>query len=132
MLVMDLHVKPEGLDILDGTYQLCVTSALGTINLTMDDIRSLGEENYTAVSFLIEQVQPISANALSCAQDFHCVTKWSALDVKWTGVPFSKVVERCRSVIPSDWKFLLESSVDGYTTNVVSHRGLFRNFRGLN
>ncbi len=52
MLRMDLQVKPDGLDILDGTFQLCLTSALGTINLSMDDIRSLGEENYTAVSFV--------------------------------------------------------------------------------
>lgn len=94
--VMDLDFMPE-MDMTD--YALSVTSKLGTVNLTLDDIRSLGEEEYV--------------------KDFHCVTKWSHLDVKWTGVKFSKVLERCRSVVPENWRFMLESSADGYTTNIV-------------
>ena len=49
MLVMDLDFQPE-MDMY--TYQLCVTSPLGTINLSLDEIRSLGEEDYTAVGLL--------------------------------------------------------------------------------
>lgn len=49
--------------------------------------------------------------------DFHCVTRWSKLDVKWKGVNwkyFLKIVK------PDDnWKFIIQESADGYTTNVA-------------
>ena len=81
-----------------GAWTLSITSELGTMKLTLDDIRALGEEQIT--------------------KDFHCVTKWSVFDVTWTGVRFSKLIERCKSIVPSDYKFLLESSADGYLTNI--------------
>lgn len=28
--------------------------------------------------------------------DIHCVTRWSKLDTRWTGVPFREIVERAR------------------------------------
>jgi DMSO/TMAO reductase YedYZ molybdopterin-dependent catalytic subunit len=48
--------------------------------------------------------------------DFHCVTKWSCLDIPWRGVRMSEVlaqVEPC-----DDAKFVMFYAYDGYTTNV--------------
>ncbi|KAI9019912.1 Oxidoreductase, molybdopterin-binding domain-containing protein [Hyaloraphidium curvatum] len=93
--VMDLDFQPD-MDI--DFWELTVSSHLGTVKLNLEDIRELGEQTYVA--------------------DFHCVTRWSAFDVQWTGVPFSRVMERCRHVIPPGWKVIYETSADGYTTNV--------------
>ena len=47
--------------------------------------------------------------------DFHCVTRWSKYDVKWTGVRFVDLVQLVR---PKDSaKFVIAESADGYTTN---------------
>ncbi|KAI9029342.1 oxidoreductase, molybdopterin binding protein [Hyaloraphidium curvatum] len=93
--VLDLGHRP----VIDmATWKLKVTSKLGAIELSLADIRALGEESYVC--------------------DVHCVTTWSALDVEWIGVPFSKIIERCRSIIPPNWQFLYEATVEGYTTNL--------------
>ncbi|PAX59739.1 sulfite oxidase-like oxidoreductase [Brunnivagina elsteri] len=48
--------------------------------------------------------------------DFHCVTRWSKLDVKWTGIKvtdFIKAIEVERLV-----KHVMEHCYGGYTTNI--------------
>jgi DMSO/TMAO reductase YedYZ molybdopterin-dependent catalytic subunit len=48
--------------------------------------------------------------------DFHCVTRWSKLDVKWTGIKVTDFLP----VIEIDPKaaYLMEHCYGGYTTNV--------------
>jgi DMSO/TMAO reductase YedYZ molybdopterin-dependent catalytic subunit len=49
--------------------------------------------------------------------DFHCVTRWSKLDVQWTGVKvtdFMQLVE-----VQPKAAFLMEHSYGGYTTNIA-------------
>lgn len=48
--------------------------------------------------------------------DFHCVTRWSKLDVKWTGIKvtdFMKLIE-----INPKAAHVMEHSYGGYTTNI--------------
>lgn len=49
-------------------------------------------------------------------KDFHCVTRWSKLDIKWRGVLFSEIVKLAQPL--EDAKFVIFGSRDGYTTNV--------------
>lgn len=54
--------------------------------------------------------------ATALTADFSCVTHWTKLDVKWKGVAFKDFV---KFVKPKDnWRFLIQESADGYTTNV--------------
>lgn len=49
--------------------------------------------------------------------DFHCVTRWSKLDVKWTGVKvtdFMKLIE-----VDPKAAHIMEHSYGGYTTNIA-------------
>lgn len=56
------------------------------------------------------------------ASDFHCVTTWSRLDMKWTGVRLAEVLARAR---PTDAaKVLMCHAYDGYTTNVPLEEAL--------
>ena len=48
--------------------------------------------------------------------DFHCVTTWSTLDNRWSGVPFREIVERVRP--GPEARFLVFGAHDGYTTNL--------------
>lgn len=48
--------------------------------------------------------------------DFHCVTRWSKLDVKWTGV---KVLDLMQSLnVDPKAAYILEHCYGGYTTNI--------------
>ncbi len=52
----------------------------------------------------------------SDVSDFHCVTKWSRLDVPWRGV---RVAEAIAHAEPRDGaRFVLFHATDGYTTNL--------------
>jgi len=49
--------------------------------------------------------------------DFHCVTRWSKLDVKWTGIKvtdFMKLIE-----VDPKAAHIMEHSFGGYTTNIA-------------
>ncbi len=49
--------------------------------------------------------------------DFHCVTRWSKLDVKWTGIKvtdFMKAIE-----VDSSSTHIMEHCYGGYTTNIA-------------
>jgi len=48
--------------------------------------------------------------------DFHCVTRWSKLDVKWTGI---KVTDFMRLVEVSKAVHVMEHCYGGYTTNIL-------------
>lgn len=49
--------------------------------------------------------------------DFHCVTRWSKLDVKWTGI---KVTDFMNSIeVDSQTVHVMEHCYGGYTTNIA-------------
>ena len=48
--------------------------------------------------------------------DFHCVTRWSQLDMDWEGVRASEVLALAMPL--DDAKFVTLHSYDGYTTNL--------------
>lgn len=49
--------------------------------------------------------------------DFHCVTRWSKLDVKWTGI---KVTELMKVIqVDSKATHVMEHCYGGYTTNIA-------------
>ncbi|MEA5571647.1 sulfite oxidase-like oxidoreductase [Calothrix sp. UHCC 0171] len=55
--------------------------------------------------------------------DFHCVTRWSKLDVKWTGI---KVTDFMQAIeVEPQAKYVMEHCYGGYTTN-ISIDDLFR------
>jgi DMSO/TMAO reductase YedYZ molybdopterin-dependent catalytic subunit len=54
--------------------------------------------------------------------DFHCVTTWSRLDMKWTGVRLAEVLARARPTEAA--KHVLCHAYDGYTTNVPLEEAL--------
>lgn len=54
--------------------------------------------------------------------DFHCVTTWSRLDMRWTGVRLGEVLARAR---PTEAAVaLMCHGYDGYTTNVLLEEAL--------
>jgi DMSO/TMAO reductase YedYZ molybdopterin-dependent catalytic subunit len=54
--------------------------------------------------------------SVSITKDFNCVTRWTKQDIKWKGVPFTKIVELAKPT--SMAKYVIFGSRDGYTTNV--------------
>lgn len=49
--------------------------------------------------------------------DFHCVTRWSQLDMDWEGVRASEVLALAMPLEPA--KFVTLHAYDGYTTNIA-------------
>jgi len=97
--VLDLGSRPA-MDI-EKDWSLEVVYKGKTKSFTLKDIKSLGVKKYRA--------------------DFHCVTTWSALDLEWTGVPLTSIMEASKDVLDAegqrDWKFLIQYGRDSYTTN---------------
>ncbi|MBW4603224.1 MAG: sulfite oxidase-like oxidoreductase [Calothrix sp. FI2-JRJ7] len=78
------------------TWEFCISGAVAPKILTWDDFMQLPQSEFTA--------------------DFHCVTRWSKLDVKWTGIKvtdFMKVIE-----VEPKAKHIMEHCYGGYTTNI--------------
>ncbi len=48
--------------------------------------------------------------------DFHCVTRWSKLDVKWTGIKVTDVVQQIQ--VQDAAKYVMLYCYGGYTTNL--------------
>lgn len=48
--------------------------------------------------------------------DFHCVTRWSKLDVKWTGIKVSDFIKAIE--VEPLAKHVMEHCYGGYTTNI--------------
>lgn len=64
--------------------------------------------------FALEQVEDMS--------DFHCVTGWSKLDIRWRGVRFATVAAAAEP--EEDARFVLCHAYDGYTTNLPLEEAL--------
>jgi DMSO/TMAO reductase YedYZ molybdopterin-dependent catalytic subunit len=92
--VLDLGVKP---DIATDQWQLRIDGACRTpVTLCWDDFMSMPQVSDTS--------------------DFHCVTKWSRMDVPWIGVRFADLIAAAEP--DADAEFAMCHGFDGYTTNV--------------
>ncbi|MBI4385220.1 molybdopterin-dependent oxidoreductase [Candidatus Parcubacteria bacterium] len=93
--ILDLGVRPTR-----DLYPMWKVTVEGliehSVEWSLDALRKLGEINQTA--------------------DFHCVTRWSAYDLHWTGIPFAKVMEAVKP--KPEAEHVIFHSFDGYTTNV--------------
>ena len=71
---------------------------------------------------LVEQQQALGFDDLRrlpqvrSQSDFHCVTRWSQLDMDWEGVLARDLVARARPLPPA--QFVTLHGADGYTTNL--------------
>lgn len=77
-------------------WQLRVWGLASSLALSWSELMELPQQDFTA--------------------DFHCVTRWSRLDAKWTGIKiteFLKLVE-----IDSKATHVLQHCYGGYTTNL--------------
>lgn len=92
--VLDLGIQPE-MNL--STWKLEVSGQVNNPgSYSLEDLKKLGVENYSI--------------------DFHCVTSWSKLDSKWTGIPWSKIEKFLQP--KSNWNHLIQYGKDGYSTNV--------------
>ena len=93
--VLDLGVHPT---VELGDWSLTIDGACEQpARLTWDDFMAL------------PQVDDVS--------DFHCVTTWSRMDMKWRGVRFADVV--ALAVPHDDARHVMCHAYDGYTTNIA-------------
>ncbi|AFZ00820.1 sulfite oxidase-like oxidoreductase [Calothrix sp. PCC 6303] len=78
------------------TWEFKVSGLATAKTFTWDDMMALPQHEFTA--------------------DFHCVTRWSKLDVKWTGIKISDLMK----LIEVDPKatHIMEHCYGGYTTNL--------------
>ena len=79
------------------TWEFKVWGLATAKTFTWSDFMSLPQQEFTA--------------------DFHCVTRWSKLDVKWTGVKvtdFMKLLE-----VDPKAAHIMEHCYGGYTTNIA-------------
>jgi DMSO/TMAO reductase YedYZ molybdopterin-dependent catalytic subunit len=65
------------------------------------------------VSWSWEQFLKLPAEEIT--RDIHCVTKWSKLDTRWTGVS----VDRLLGAVSSEAEYVTAWSDGGYTTNLA-------------
>jgi DMSO/TMAO reductase YedYZ molybdopterin-dependent catalytic subunit len=77
-------------------WQLRVWGLASTKTLTWADIMNLPQHEFTA--------------------DFHCVTRWSKLDVHWQGVKVSDFMQLIE--VDSTATHLMQHCYGGYTTNI--------------
>jgi DMSO/TMAO reductase YedYZ molybdopterin-dependent catalytic subunit len=92
--VLDLGIQPQ---VPTHRWELAVGGAvLHPYTLRWDDFLAL------------EQVEDVS--------DFHCVTKWSRMDVPWKGVRLSDIIALAEP--RPEARFVMFHAHDGYTTNL--------------
>jgi len=92
--VLDLGHQPQ-VSLAD--WSLTIDGAVAQpVALSWDDFRAL------------EQVSDVS--------DFHCVTKWSKMDIAWEGVRFSTLAALAEP--RDDAAFVMCHAYDGYTVNL--------------
>ena len=79
-------------------WQLTISGAIegDDVIITYDDLLAMPQETFTA--------------------DFHCVTRWSKLDVTWTGVKMTELLKQV-SLLPSA-DHVMQHCYGGYTTNL--------------
>lgn len=92
--VLDLGVKP---DISTEQWQLKVFGLV---------------ENEVTLDWAVYQ----SLNQITDISDFHCVTRWSQLDMDWQGVRARDILEMAMPLDKA--KFVTMHGYDGYTTNL--------------
>ncbi|HIK39113.1 sulfite oxidase-like oxidoreductase [Thermoleptolyngbya oregonensis NK1-22] len=83
-------------DISSDVWELKIWGLAEPLTLTYADLLSLPQTEFTA--------------------DFHCVTTWSKLDVQWTGVKVTDLMQRV-NLNPSA-THVMQHSYGGYTTNL--------------
>ncbi|GAB4464057.1 MAG: sulfite oxidase-like oxidoreductase [Elainellaceae cyanobacterium] len=83
-------------DISSNSWELKIWGLAEPLTLTYQDLLDLPQTDFTA--------------------DFHCVTTWSKLDVQWTGVKVTDLMQRV-NLNPSA-THLMQHSYGGYTTNL--------------
>ena len=98
--VLDLGRQPE---VPVGKWRLAIAGAVEEpVSLTFEQLLAL------------PQVEDVS--------DFHCVTTWSKMDMRWKGVHFSTALALARP-LPQASHVLLHA-YDGYTTNLPLEEAL--------
>lgn len=98
--VLDLGRQPS---VAAATWQLTVDGAV-------EQPFTLGWSDFLA----LEQVEDTS--------DFHCVTTWSRLDLRWRGVRFSTLA--ALAMPREKARFVVCHAYDGYTTNLALEEAL--------
>jgi DMSO/TMAO reductase YedYZ molybdopterin-dependent catalytic subunit len=84
------RIKLEG-------WQLSISGLAEPMTLGWSDLMAMPQSNFTA--------------------DFHCVTRWSKLDVQWTGI---KVLDLMKQIsLQAGAAHVLEHCYGGYTTNLA-------------
>jgi DMSO/TMAO reductase YedYZ molybdopterin-dependent catalytic subunit len=69
-------------------------------------------ENPTSLSWQsLQELGPVDIQV-----DWHCVTRWSKIDMDWTGIPTQKIVELAKP--KSGVVAIMAHSYGGYTTNL--------------
>jgi DMSO/TMAO reductase YedYZ molybdopterin-dependent catalytic subunit len=98
--VLDLGVKPE---IPTARWSLTIDGAVKKpVTLSWNDFLAL------------EQIEDTS--------DFHCVTKWSKMNLRWRGVRFADVLALAHP--DDDARFVMCHSYDSYTVNLPLEEAL--------
>ncbi|MGB0560441.1 MAG: sulfite oxidase-like oxidoreductase [Spirulinaceae cyanobacterium] len=77
-------------------WQLEIRGLDAPLTFTWDDLMALPQQDFTA--------------------DFHCVTRWSKLDVQWRGVRVVDLLARLE--LPTRMTHVLQHCIGGYTTNL--------------
>jgi len=73
------------------------------------------------VGGLVENPFTLSWNELQAlptkevVADIHCVTRWSKLDTRWTGVPFSEIIRMANP--KPEAKFVMSKAENNFTAN---------------
>ena len=66
--------------------------------------------------FTIDFAELLRMPQVDQACDVHCVTKWTVLDAKWTGVKIADLAARAR--VKASARYVVFESAAGYTANV--------------
>lgn len=78
-------------------WQLDILGLETPKRFTWSDLMALPQQDFTA--------------------DFHCVTRWSKLDVQWRGVKVTDVLAQLS--LPSQFRYVMQHCTGGYTTNLT-------------
>lgn len=63
----------------------------------------------------IEELRQLGGGEITA--DFHCVTRWSRFDLRWTGIPFQKVIDWVKPTAAA--RFVTFHSFDKYAANAA-------------
>jgi len=72
--------------------------------------------------FTIDFVELLRMPQVDQTCDVHCVTKWSLLDAKWTGVRIADLAARAK--VKSSARFAIFEANAGYTSNMPLHEAM--------